>query len=236
MTKELLQHVRFPLLWAYEAHLNTWLPRELDFSEAMLLANGQVPEHLSLNEGPTYDTALLQDTFAREKVVVLPNLLPSAYTRLLVDSYKRRPDLQMPTDETIDVNRHVRHNMEVMRVFHMAATPLIQAIVNEPIKPSYVLASDYKRGSRLGKHTDRAQCVYNISIMLSSEPAGLCDTWPFFIETPSGISRVKLKPGDGVLYRGSTDPHWRKAMPAALSSVLGMFCHYVPAAFTGSLD
>jgi alkylated DNA repair dioxygenase AlkB len=109
-------------------------------------------------------------------------------------------------------------------------------MVPELIKTSYSFASAYESGTALPAHTDRPQCVFNVSLLLGSAPedATLSD-WPLYIRRDNQDHRVDLEAGDGVLYSGTQDLHWREKLPEHLTSVLGVFFHYVPQGFTGSL-
>jgi hypothetical protein len=112
----------------------------------------------------------------------------------------------------------------------------VGAIVGQELKPSFCYVCEYLPGGDLSRHTDRAQCVWNVSLALDAEPElGRTDAWPLFIETAGVAHAVPLGLGDGVLYRGTKSPHWREPQRAEHASTFGFF-HFVPAEFSGPLD
>lgn len=132
--------------------------------------------------------------------------------------------------------RRVIHNEPVAKTLHGGLARLVSAIVGEDLKPSFCYVCEYLPGGDLTRHTDRAQCVWNISLALDGEPElGRADGWPLFIENGDAKHAVRLGLGDGVLYRGTKSPHWRDPQQAGHSSTWGFF-HFVPAEFSGALD
>jgi hypothetical protein len=132
--------------------------------------------------------------------------------------------------------RVVRHNEPMARFYHVSLCNLINRFIPEPTKPSFCFAAHYQAGARLERHTDRKQCVWNISLAVDSTPESTCETaWPLFIESRGTPYPVRLGPGDGVLYSGTKNPHWRDAQPNRQVSTL-IFYHFVPLEFSGDLD
>ena len=132
--------------------------------------------------------------------------------------------------------RHVAHNEEVARFIHNQISPLVNEIAPEPVKPSYCYLSVYKSGAYLPKHIDRAQCAWNLSLLIDTEPEMFeADAWPIFLEVDGEAVKVQLEMGDGVLYRGTRIPHWRDPLPQGQMATL-IFFHFVPVDFKGSLN
>jgi len=132
-------------------------------------------------------------------------------------------------------NRFVWQNDAAARFVHHQITGIISQIVPEPIKPSYSLLSIYKSGAILKKHTDRPQCVWNLSLLIDSNPeVEVSDSWPIYFEIEGQVKDVRLDMGDGVLYSGTDIPHWRDALPDGHTATL-ILCHFVPSDFGGSL-
>jgi alkylated DNA repair dioxygenase AlkB len=67
--------------------------------------------------------------------------------------------------------------------------------------------------------------------MLDSAP-----DWTFHIRRNGTEHAISLDAGDAAIYSGTQDLHWRNAMPQKHDSVLGVFFHFVPADYQGSLD
>jgi hypothetical protein len=132
--------------------------------------------------------------------------------------------------------RYAAHNESVARFFHYQIANVVGAMVGEPVKPSYVYLASYLSGAELKKHTDREQCEFSVTLCLDFSPEPeLATSWPIRLDTGGGIATVYQAPGDGLVYRGTTVPHYREALAEGHTST-SIFFHYVPADFSGSLD
>jgi hypothetical protein len=143
--------------------------------------------------------------------------------------------IKEPARGSQSINRYIWHNESVARFVHYQITELVNQVVPEPIKPSYTYLSTYKSGAILPRHTDREQCVWNLSLLIDTNPEmGFSDSWPICLEIEKEVKAVRLEMGDGVLYRGTEIPHWRDALPEGHTVTL-VFCHFVPIDFKESL-
>lgn len=132
--------------------------------------------------------------------------------------------------------RYVAYNEPVARFFHRAITARLSALAREPVKPSYVYLASYLSGTELRKHTDREQCEFSVTFCLDFSPEPELETpWPIQLETPAGTVTVYQALGDGLAYRGTRLPHYRRKLKDGQTST-SIFFHYVPADFAGSLD
>lgn len=132
--------------------------------------------------------------------------------------------------------RYAVHNEPVARFFHHQIATTLNAVVGEPVKPSYVYFASYLSGAELKKHTDREQCEFSITLCLdfSPEPA-LATPWPIQLDTAAGRVTVYQAVGDALVYRGTRLPHYRSVLGESQTST-SIFFHYVAADFSGSLD
>jgi hypothetical protein len=143
--------------------------------------------------------------------------------------------IKEPGRGDVHIDRYVWHNEEVARYIHFQITELLNQIVPEPVKPSYTYLSTYRPGAVLPRHTDRPQCVWNLSLLVDTNPeTDLSGAWPIYLEVAGQTREARLEMGDGVLYRGTEIPHWRDALPAGQTATL-IFCHFVPVEFEHSL-
>ena len=143
---------------------------------------------------------------------------------------------RMPLGDDQCPRRRVAYNDEVARFFHRQLTAAVAALVDQPVKPSYVYVAAYQEGATLNRHVDREQCEFSITFCLDYSPEPRRATpWPLHLETPSAKLTVFQSIGDGLLYRGRELPHFREALPPAHSST-SIFFHYVRESFAGSLD
>lgn len=248
----LLDSLRYPLIWAYDEYLNSWIPAEVDFEfirfvkslpydvdvgslekgrYAQLCRAGLIPPDRST-------TAELHDTMSRYGHCKISGILHPEYCKHMLKQYYWRNDHKHDRWKDLEgIKRTSCNNMPLMRLIHQATEGLVKSIITENIKTSYSFTSAYEPGTCLPAHTDRPQCVWNISLMLGSDPpdARLSD-WPIFIKHKEVNYQVELEAGDGVLYSGVRDLHWRGTMPEQIKSTLGVFFHYVPIDFKDSLD
>ena len=248
---ELLDSLRYPLIWSYDSLLQGYIPGEVDYAFLKWLQT--LPSEFdseSLPPGRLYqlkiagliepanrkDPVELTQQMSLQGYVKIPQLLDGEYTRLFISQYYWRNSHLIERHRDLEgVKRTSVNDLALMRLFHQLSEKLVQSIVPEKIKTSYSFTSAYESGSTLPAHTDRPQCVYNISMMLASQPRTSLSGWPLFIKHYDVVNSVPLEPGDAVIYSGTNDLHWRDKMPENLSSVLGVFFHYVPVDFTGVL-
>jgi hypothetical protein len=99
--------------------------------------------------------------------------------------------------------------------------------------PTYAYARIYKKGDILERHKDRFSCEISTTLNLGG------DEWPIFIEKDpkkGGVkegkyvsdytkgSKVILKPGDMLVYKGNLLEHWRD--PFVGDDCAQVFLHY----------
>jgi hypothetical protein len=132
--------------------------------------------------------------------------------------------------------RYVVHNEPVARFFHHQITATLSAVAGEALKPSYVYFASYLSGAELKKHTDREQCEFSVTLCLDFSPEPAHETpWPILLDTPTSTVTVYQALGDGLAYRGTRLPHYRRALGEDQTST-SIFFHYVAADFAGPLD
>jgi hypothetical protein len=131
--------------------------------------------------------------------------------------------------------RNVIHSEPLMVFLLSQLTNLLNSIVPFPVKPSYSYLADYQSGAVLDKHVDREQCLWNVSLVLKTEPVvSINENWPIWLDLGNRSVAVHLQQGDAILYPGSRIPHWREALPTAQRVCVGLF-HFVGAHFQGPL-
>jgi len=87
------------------------------------------------------------------------------------------------------------------------------------LHPTYSYARIYKKGDVLERHKDRFSCEISTTLNLGG------DEWPIFIEDKKNVglvndgfkdktknkgTKVVLKPGDMLVYKGNLCEHWRE--------------------------
>jgi hypothetical protein len=132
--------------------------------------------------------------------------------------------------------RKGRHNDPACNLIHNELAPLVSRLTGAAVKPSYCLLAVYPLGAFLGRHRDRAQCAWNVSMPLDYRPEPAPGTeWPLYVEVGQQARPLHLGIGDAVVYSGTELYHWRPMQPDGLRSTVCFF-HFVPRDFDGSLD
>ena len=90
------------------------------------------------------------------------------------------------------------------------------------LSPTYSYLRVYKNGDVLHKHTDRDACEYSVSLTLKREYDD--EVWPLYLETDE-VRKVCLEEGDGLIYKGIDNPHWRDKFEG--ERLAQVFLHYV---------
>ena len=100
--------------------------------------------------------------------------------------------------------------------------PRFEEICGRHLLPTYSYFRLYKRGDALARHRDRPACEFSVSLNIGQVPA---DPWALYVEGQSGPCEFRLSPGDGVLYRGIEQAHWRDQFEG--QRLIQIFLHYV---------
>jgi len=142
----------------------------------------------------------------------------------------------IPLGDVQSARRYAAHDDSVVSFFHHQIANAVGAVVGEAIKPSYVYLASYLSGADLKKHIDRQQCEFSVTLCLDFSPEPeLATSWPICLDTPEGTVAVYQALGDGLVYRGTKVPHYRRVLAAGHTST-SIFFHYVPADFSGDLE
>jgi hypothetical protein len=83
--------------------------------------------------------------------------------------------------------------------------PIIEKKLKLKLVPTYSYARIYKKGDELKRHTDRASCAVSGTMNLGGE------LWPIYLkDSNKKLHKVKLSPGDMLIYDGVYFEHWRE--------------------------
>jgi hypothetical protein len=91
-----------------------------------------------------------------------------------------------------------------------------------PLFPTYSYFRVYKHGDLLRAHLDRPSCEVSVTISIGYEADA---AWPVWIDRKGTPIPIELRPGDGMVYRGTEVRHWREAFAGTEATQL--FLHYV---------
>lgn len=243
---DLLDTLHYPVVWSYDHYLQSWLPGEADHELVNWLKSNPAEADIKKRERQLRRVGLLDpegrlwweqlnETTKAAGVVKIPKLIAPEYAQFMSDYYHRSAKHDRWPDMP-GISRTSLNDTPLARLLHSQLNNMVSYIIGEPLKPSYSFTAAYDSTSNLPAHRDRPQCVYNISLLFSGEPRLLpLSGWPLYVEVNGVKNEMKLDTGDGCLYSGTRDLHWREKMPGPLMQVTGVFMHWVPAGFTGSL-
>jgi len=140
-------------------------------------------------------------------------------------------------------NTYSHYGDVAMETLLLAVQPVMEKETKLKLIPTYAYARIYKNGDVLHRHKDRFSCEISTTLNLGG------DEWPIFIEKDpkkgglregkyvsdySKGSKVILKPGDMLVYKGNILEHWREAFDG--QDCGQVFLHYNNAATKGSED
>ena len=113
-----------------------------------------------------------------------------------------------------DTGKYADYFMESLL---LTKKPLVEKHVKKKLLPSHSFWRMYTYGSVLFPHKDRKNCEYSCTIQISSSG----EEWPIYIDNKPYV----LQNGDGLIYDGVNNEHWRHPFKGDYSS--NVFIHYV---------
>ena len=132
-------------------------------------------------------------------------------------------------------NTYSHYGDTAMETLLLAVQPKMEKETGLKLNPTYAYARIYKTGDILHRHKDRFSCEISTTLNLGG------DEWPIFIEGKKNVglpddkkgitvtsnnkgSKVTLKPGDMLVYKGNLLEHWRE--PFVGQDCAQVFLHY----------
>ena len=120
-----------------------------------------------------------------------------------------------------------------METLLLAVKPKMEKLTGMKLNPTYSYARIYKMGDVLHRHKDRFSCEISTTMNLGG------DEWPIYLENKKNVGEPKdgfpavtdnkgtkiiLKPGDMLVYKGMILEHWREAFIG--KDCAQVFLHY----------
>lgn len=137
------------------------------------------------------------------------------------------------SDEQVP-NTYSHYGDIAMETLLLAVQPKMEKATGLKLNPTYAYARIYKKGDILHRHKDRFSCEISTTLNLGG------DEWPIFIEGKKNVgipddktytaasnnpgTKVILKPGDMLIYKGMILEHWREAFLG--NDCAQVFLHY----------
>ena len=130
-------------------------------------------------------------------------------------------------------NTYSTYGDTAMETLLLACQPKMEKATGLKLNPTYAYARIYKKGDILHRHKDRFSCEISTTMNLGG------DDWPIYIEAKKNVgspddgfpaktnnkgSKVILKPGDMLVYKGMLLEHWRETFLG--EDCAQVFLHY----------
>jgi len=119
-------------------------------------------------------------------------------------------------------NSYAHYSALCFEALSLQLQPNIEEITGKKLYPTYTYARIYYPGAIMERHTDRPSCEFSATINITVDP----DPWEIWFENLKGENKaIYLNPGDMIVYRGDTLPHWRTEYKGKRQNQA--FLHYV---------
>ena len=132
-------------------------------------------------------------------------------------------------------NTYSHYADTAMETLLLSVQPKMEKETGLKLNPTYAYARIYKKGDILARHKDRFSCEISTTLNLGG------DEWPIFIEGKNNVglpdekkgitvksnnkgSKVTLRPGDMLVYKGNLCEHWRETFLG--KDCAQVFLHY----------
>jgi hypothetical protein len=131
-------------------------------------------------------------------------------------------------------NTYSHYGDTAMETLLLAVQPKMEKLTGLKLNPTYSYARIYKKGDVLERHKDRFSCEISTTMNLGG------DDWPIYIENKKNVgipddkkyfaktnnkgTKVVLKPGDMLVYKGMILEHWREVFLG--EDCAQVFLHY----------
>ena len=121
-----------------------------------------------------------------------------------------------------------------METLLLAVQPKMEKLTGLKLNPTYSYARIYKRGDVLHRHKDRFSCEISTTMNLGGDDlpiyieanknVGIPDGKKITVKSENKGSKVILKPGDMLVYKGMILEHWREVFLG--KDCAQVFLHY----------
>ena len=130
-------------------------------------------------------------------------------------------------------NTYSNYADTAMETLLLAVQPKMEKLTGIKLNPTYSYARIYKKGDVLERHKDRFSCEISTTMNLGG------DDWPIYLENKKNVgipedgfpsktdnkgTKVLLKPGDMLVYKGMILEHWREVFLG--EDCAQVFLHY----------
>jgi len=131
-------------------------------------------------------------------------------------------------------NTYSNYADTAMETLLLAVQPKMEKLTGIKLNPTYSYARIYKKGDVLHRHKDRFSCEISTTMNLGGDDwpiylenkknVGIPDDKKYFAKTNNKGTKVVLKPGDMLVYKGMILEHWREVFLG--EDCAQVFLHY----------
>ena len=131
-------------------------------------------------------------------------------------------------------NTYSNYADTAMETLLLAVQPKMEKLTGIKLNPTYSYARIYKKGDVLERHKDRFSCEISTTMNLGGDDwpiylenkknVGIPDDKNYFAKTNNKGTKVVLKPGDMLVYKGMILEHWRETFLG--EDCAQVFLHY----------
>jgi hypothetical protein len=157
-------------------------------------------------------------TFYKKGYHVIRNLISEKHAHELHDHLNSREDGNLTCVQAEGSPSF--YGDELMEKLQLELLPKIEKATQLELYKTYTYARVYKRGDILKIHRDRPACEVSITLDLGGDP---WDIW--VLDRDENPVKVKLNPGDALIYRGCEIWHWRSKFDG--DNHAQVFVHFV---------
>lgn len=210
-------------LWLSDAQQQRWLrwlsaspPADWTSDDESLLAAGAL---VAGSEQPasrqtTSDIASWQARYRAQRHVIVDGLVSTtehhaltAYTSQLLARGFLDGDYG-----TYGRQRSCVYDDAELRPLHQRLAPLVSAIAERPLVPSYSFLAFYHGGGALPRHRDKVHCQASISLSISCPPE-VAEHWPLCVYAGQMETKLYWRAGQALFFEGRSLEHCRPPLP-----------------------
>ena len=187
----------------------------------------QKNKYCVIKEAVPKDIATFVYNYFLLKRQVARTLFDERYISNFTEEWGTWADQQVP-------NTYSHYADIAMETLLIRTLPVMEKYTKLKLNPTYSYARIYKTGDILHRHKDRFSCEISTTLNLGG------DLWPIYLEPKKNVgipdgkkitvssnnkgTRVVLKPGDMLVYRGMELEHWREEFQG--NDCCQVFLHY----------
>jgi hypothetical protein len=187
----------------------------------------QKNKYCVIKEAVPKDIATFVYNYFLLKRQVARTLFDERYISNFTEEWGTWADQQVP-------NTYSHYSDIAMETLLMRTLPVMEKKTGLKLNPTYSYARIYKTGDILHRHKDRFSCEISTTLNLGGDPwaiylepkknVGIPDGKKITVSSNNKGTRVVLKPGDMLVYRGMELEHWREEFQG--NDCCQVFLHY----------